>query len=112
MYLSPEIVMATMKYVASSAAAGGGIVFDYITPFSELGFFRRLRLRLISYVLAAIGEPWRASFDPHVLAQELKTIGFTHIVDMGPEDVNTRYFQMRMDTLGVGGPVHLMSARR
>lgn len=110
MYLTPEIVMATMKYVASSTAGGGGIVFDYVTPFSQQSFFRRLRLRLLSYLLAP-GEPWRGFFDPHVLTRELKTIGFIHVVDMGPDDMNTRYFHNRMDKLGVGGPVHLMSAR-
>ena len=110
MYLTPEIVMATMKWVASSTTGGGGIVFDYITPFIRQSFFRRLRLRLLSYLLAP-GEPWRAFFDPHVLTRELKTIGFTHVVDRGPDDVNTRYFHKRADKLGVGGPVHLMSAR-
>jgi methyltransferase (TIGR00027 family) len=111
MYLTPEIVMATMKYVASSTAGGGGIVFDYITPFSQESFVRRLRLRLLSYLMAAIGEPWRAFFETGVFTGDLKAVGFTHVVDMGPDDINAGYFHNRMDKLGVRSPVHFMSAR-
>lgn len=111
MYLPPEIVMATMKYIASSTTGGGGIVFDYITLSSQQNFLRRLRLRLLTYWVAAVGEPWRSFFDPDDLTRELKTMGFTHVADMGPEDVNTRYFHQRADNLVAAGPVYLMSAR-
>lgn len=111
MYLTPAIIMATMKYVVSSTAGGGGIVFDYLTSFSKQGIVRRLRLRLLTSWLAVVGEPWRSSFEPPVLISELKTMGFAHVTDMGPEDINKRYFHKRTDTMGVGGPVHLMCAR-
>jgi methyltransferase (TIGR00027 family) len=113
MYLTPEIVMATLKQVAPSTTGGGGIVFDYLTPFSQESFSRRLQLQIASFVsnLLAPGEPWLAFFDANVLAQALKAIGFTHVVDMGADDINTRYFHNRMDKLGVRSPVHLVSAR-
>jgi len=113
MYLTPELVMATLKDVASSTKGGGGIVFDFLTPFSQECFSRRLQLYIASSLsnLLAPGEPWRAFFDANALTQELKAIGFTHVVDMRPDDINTRYFKNRTDKLGVQSPVHLMSAR-
>ena len=88
-------------------------MFDYLTPFSQERFSRRLQLHIVSFVsnLLSPGEPWQGFFDANALAQALKTIGFTHVVDMGADDINTRYFHNRTDKLGVRSPVHLMSAR-
>jgi methyltransferase (TIGR00027 family) len=111
MYLTPEIVMATMKFVVSSSAGGGGIVFDYITPFATQRFSMRLRLRLLALRLAAAGEPWKSFFDPDGLRGQLEQIGFTHVTDMGPDSINARYYGGRTDMLGVAGPLHLMHGR-
>jgi methyltransferase (TIGR00027 family) len=111
MYLKPETVMATMQYVASSSAIGSSIVFDFITPISRERLFRRLHLRALTYLLAAIGEPWHSFFDPLTLRDKLKTMGFTQVDGMGPDDINTRYFHQRTDKLKVGGLGHVMLAR-
>lgn len=111
MYLTPEVVMATMTFIASATRGGGGIVFDYMTPMSREGIFRRLRLRLLTCWLAAVGEPWRSFFDADVLTRELKEIGFANIADMGSEDINIRYFPNRADKLKVSGPGHWMCAQ-
>lgn len=111
MYLRPEVVIATLKEVAALANGGGGIVFDYVTPFAGQSLARQVRLRLLTAWLAAVGEPWRSYFDPDLLTQELGAIGFAEVADMGPEQINARYFRDRADRLGVGGPMHLMCAR-
>ena len=111
MYLTPDVVMGMMKFVLAASNGGGGIVFDYITPLAKQSLARRLRLKLLMRWLATVGEPWRSFFDAEVLTGELKALGFTHVEDLGPEDVNRRYFAGREDGFEVGGPVHLMYVR-
>jgi hypothetical protein len=38
-------------------------------------------------------------------------MGFGEIEDLGPEDVNARYFRGRSDGLKVSGFAHIMNAR-
>jgi methyltransferase (TIGR00027 family) len=110
MYLTQETVMETMKSIASCTPAGSEVMFDYVIPLSSLGFFHRLVFRLITSRMANVGEPWRTFFDPHSLVTDLKAIGFTQVRDIGPEEINTRFFNNRSDRLTVGSAGHLMRA--
>ncbi|NEX62212.1 class I SAM-dependent methyltransferase [Noviherbaspirillum galbum] len=111
MYLAPETVMSTLRYVRSRCVGGGGIVFDYMTPFSGQSLIRRVRLLLLASRLKAIGEPWIGFFEPPAVKNELRSMGFSVVQDLEPEDINMRYFSSRKDGLRVAGPVHLMSAQ-
>jgi methyltransferase (TIGR00027 family) len=109
-YLTHETVMETMKSIASCTPSGSGIVFDYVSPPSSLGFFHRLVFRALTARMAVVGEPWRTFFDPHSLGNDLKTIGFTQVAGIGPEEINARFFNNRSDRLMVGSIGHLMKA--
>jgi len=111
MYLNRTTVMDTLKYVASVTPSGSAIVFDYVVPLSSQGFLRRLVFRLLAMRMAMAGEPWQSSFDPHQLTIDLKAVGFTYVDDMGPEGINSRFFNNRDDRLMAGGFGHLMNAR-
>lgn len=111
MYLTSETIMATMKYIASSTPSGSGIVFDYVVPPSSQKFSRRLIFRLLSNKVRSFGEPWKTFYDPNSLIMDLKAIGFTQAEDMGPEEINARYFNARSDKLMVGNFGHLMKAQ-
>ncbi len=112
MYLTPDAVMATLKFVADTACAGGGIVFDYIAPDTSKSLLRRLRLRALRTWVSMVGEPWRAVFDPHTLSAALTELGFGEITDMGSQEINHRYFSEPAQGLAVRGPAHLLCARK
>ena len=103
--------MKTLEYIASSTPPGSGIVFDYIIPPSLLNFLQRLDFHLVARKVASIGEPLVNCLDPNALKMDLKTIGFTQAQDIGPEEINARFFKDRVDKLMVGHSVYLMKAQ-
>ena len=109
MYLSRAAVMTTMKYVASLPSSG--IVFDYLVSPASLNFVHRLALRAVAQRVSALGEPWQLYFDPESLLSELKMIGFTHVEDIGPEEINSRFFNQRTDRLKVAPLGRMMTAQ-
>jgi len=111
MYLIRESVMATMEQISSSTLSGSQIVFDYVVPPSSQNFSRRLIFRLLSNKVGKAGESWKSFFDPDQLVVDLKSIGFTQAVDIGPGKINALYFKDREDKLMVGNFGHLMKAQ-
>jgi len=109
-YLTTEAVMATLRFAASTPA-GSGIVFDYMISPSLLAPAQRARFDGLARRVGSAGEPWQASFDPEVLTRDLRTIGFRRVEDIGPEEINSRYFKDRKDQLRVGSLSHLMNAQ-
>jgi methyltransferase (TIGR00027 family) len=110
MYLSRETVMDTMKSIALFVPSGSEIVFDYVVAPSSLSFFARLALGILTDRMAQEGEPWRGFFEPDSLANDLRAICFEHIEDIGPEEINKRFFDNRPDSLRVGGFGRLIKA--
>ncbi len=111
MYLTREAVTATLGYIAS-LPRGSGVVFDYAVPPASLSLVRRLVVRGVMQAVAAAGEPWRTFFDPAALAAELTALGFVELEELGPEELNARFFRGRSDGLCVGRFGRLMCARR
>jgi methyltransferase (TIGR00027 family) len=109
-YLTTEAVMATLRFVAS-AQKESGIVFNYMISPSLLTSAQRAAFEEISQWVASAGEPWRTFFDPGVLVEELRAMGFSRVANNGPEEINARYFANRKDGLRVGSLSHLMVAR-
>ena len=58
-----------------------------------------------------MGEPWLTAFDPLLLAQELRRMGFRHVEHFGPAEATRRYLRDRSDGLSFGTIGHLMKAR-
>jgi methyltransferase (TIGR00027 family) len=109
-YLTPEAVMATLRFLAS-APVESGVVFDYMISPSLLNPAQRSRFDALAQRVASAGEPWQAFFDPELLTSELRAMGFGTVEDKGPEEINARYFKNRKDGLRVGSLSHLMNAR-
>jgi methyltransferase (TIGR00027 family) len=108
MYLDPQAALATMKQLGA-APAGSQFVFDYVPARS--GSLRHAVMRFVlSRVAASFGEPWKSSFEPGLLASQLREFGFAQTQDLGPQEMNARYFAERSDGLRVLGG-RLMSAR-
>ncbi len=109
-YLEPETVLATLDAVAPFTAGGGGIVFDYSVPAASLSPERRRAFAILSARVAAAGEPFRSAFEPSALRATLERIGFRTIDDLGPDELNARYFVDRADGLAIMGGAHLVTA--
>lgn len=110
MYLARETVIGTFRFVAS-CAPGGGVAFDYGVPRESLSWMERLAHDALARRVESSGEPFVTFFTPEELRADLENIGFHAIQDMGPEELNARYFQGRADGLRVRGRLgRLMSA--
>jgi methyltransferase (TIGR00027 family) len=109
-YLTTEAVMTTLRFIALSAAESG-VVFDYMISPSLLSSAQRARFDAFARRVASAGEPMQAFFEPEVLMRDLRAMGFGHVEDNGPEEINERYFKNRNDGLRVGSLSHLMVAR-
>jgi methyltransferase (TIGR00027 family) len=108
-YLTGEAVASTLKFIAN-LKPGSGVVFDYVISPSLLNPQQLSAFDELSKRVAMAGEPWQTFFDPSSLAAELKAFGFDEVVDLGPDEINARYFVGRNDNLSVRGFGHLMKA--
>ncbi len=109
-YLSREVVFETFRWLHSISPANG-IVFDYALPRHSLNWLNRITFDALAKKVTLAGEPFQGFFDPAELADELRSIGFRHVEDLGPDEINSRYFQGRRDGLKVRGALaHLASA--
>ena len=109
-YLTETAFADTAGFIAAMPA-GTGLVFDYALARSSLSFVERLALDALSAAVARAGEPFQLFFEPRVLANQLRQMGFQHLEDLSIDEINPRYFRDRADgfhlTRSLG---HLMSA--
>jgi O-methyltransferase involved in polyketide biosynthesis len=110
-YLTRDAVRGTLKFVAS-LPSGTEIVFDYAAPPSTLNESERARHEERARQVAKLGEPWISYFEPPALAGELRSVGFTRVEDLGPDQMNARYFAGRSDGLRLAGVGRLAKASR
>ncbi len=108
-YLTGEAIASTLKFIAS-LKTGSGVVFDYVISPSLLNPQQRSAFDDLSKRVAMAGEPWQTFFDPSSLAADLYAFGFAEAIDMGPDEINARYFAGRNDNLNVRGFGHIMKA--
>lgn len=111
MYLSREAIQETLRFVAQSTVSRSGIVFDYVTMPPRWRLLSRWVMRILLRRLAAAGEPWQTFYDPLQLHGELTRVGFATVRDLGPREINSRYFENAGARLRVGGSGRLVLAR-
>lgn len=111
MYLARDTVMQTLAFIAA-LPVGSGVVFDYGVDPATLGPMERYVLNRFAERVAAAGEPWITGFDPAILSEELRRLGFTTVEDLGQNEINAKYFSGREDGLGVGSLGRIVSASR
>jgi len=97
-YLSEQAFEDTLSFIAALPKPSG-VVFDYGVARSALNWRERFMLDALAARVAAAGEPFRLFFEPEHLAAKLKEMGFSHIEDLGADEINRRYFSGRTDGL-------------
>jgi methyltransferase (TIGR00027 family) len=110
MYLSLDAIEGTLRFVAS-LPSGSGIVFDYMIAPSLLSPTARRVLDGLAQRVSSAGEPFQTFFEPLLLEQTLREMGFTQILDMSPEQLDERYCRGRTDGLRVGKLARVMHAQ-
>ena len=109
-YLTMEAVMAILGSIAM-VPEGSEIVFDYMIRPSLLNSDQQSFFQAFSQKVASVGESWQTFFDPEVLKQDLRAMGYGYVEDSRPEEIDALYFKNRKDGLRVWKLTHLMNAR-
>lgn len=99
-YLESATVIETLETLAS-LSAGVEAVFDYGPPPQSLTGLLRAAYEMRAAKVAEIGEPWLSGFEPRNLIDAVAQLGFDRIEDLGPAELNARYFDGREDGLRV-----------
>ena len=90
---------------------GGGVVFDYSIPPDSLDPIARAAFEQVAARVRAAGEPFRGFFEPLQLLAALEAMGYSQVTDLGPDQLNARYFAGRADGLRVGSLGHVVTCR-
>jgi methyltransferase (TIGR00027 family) len=109
-YLTREAVFATLRAISRVGAEGSSVVFDYM----DLDAFdvqrASKRMRVMQAIASQAGEPMQAGFVPRELPRELQMLGFSLREDLGPAEIEERYFRGRKDGYHAIEHVHLAAA--
>ncbi len=98
-YLTRDAIFNTLKLVASIAAPGREIVFDYLIPKEFIAPANLPSVEALDRFVALRGEPFISAFDPNTFPQDVCALGFEVIEHMSPEQILEKYFSGRNDNL-------------
>jgi len=110
LYLTYDAIFETLRFVAS-LPKGSAITFDYGLQRSLLNPIELAVNEYFSQSIAEQGEPWLSFFEPDRIRDDVRKLGYADVEDIGPDELNARYFARRKDGLRTGGGVRLMCAR-
>ena len=108
-YLRREAIFRVLRTIAS-LAVGTRIIFSYSLSPELLGVEARRVQDFIMQLTAVRGEPLISFFDPALLVQEVRALGFSEVWNFGPEEAHRRYYAQRSDGLRPPDYVQLMGA--
>ena len=88
------------------------MIFDYAQPPEAFPWLQRIFYRKVLDRLAEIGEPWKSFMQPEPLREQLMSLGFSSVEDLGGDEINERYLANRSDGLKARGIGRIAIARR
>lgn len=110
-FLTREANLASMQAIASDAAPGSEVVFDYL----DLDAFSADRaaeaIQRIRVERSTSDEPWVSGFDSKLLRADLAAVGLELVEDLSPVEAQARYCADRTDGLRMTPHVHLARGR-
>ena len=98
-YLSADAIFNVLRDLASFAARGSEIVFDYLIPTYLWDPKERQALKSILRIIERRGEPMKSFFDPDVFSDEVSHLGYHIFENISPAELNQKYFSDRSDGL-------------
>jgi methyltransferase (TIGR00027 family) len=96
-YLARDVVLDTLRSIASIAAPGSIIVFDYLDLDAFVPEKATPRMQQMQRMAVLLGEPLKSGFDPNSISTELERIGLRPEENLDPVAIEARYFQNRTD---------------
>lgn len=98
-YLSEEAVFSVLGDLASFAARGSEIVFDYAIPISMWALEDRQALLRALRLVESSGEIFKSFFEPDSFTKNLTSLGYRVLDNISPGQMNKKYFSEREDGL-------------
>jgi methyltransferase (TIGR00027 family) len=90
-YLTEEAIWSTLSFIGG-LPNGAHVVFDYSDPPDSLEpEMRQFHDQRAEHV-KALGETWLSYFEADKLHAKLRSLGFSDIEDLGPQQIRSRYF--------------------
>ena len=105
-YLAHAVVLATLGAIAGLSAPGSQVVFDYMDADAFDLQKAGSRVRLMQGIAQTVGEPMQTGFDPRSLGGELEGCRLRLAENLGPAEIEARYFQGRTDAYHAFEHVH------
>jgi methyltransferase (TIGR00027 family) len=90
-YLTQTAFHNTLGFIASLPPSSG-VVFDYAIERALLTTHQQEMFDALAARVARAGEPFQLFFKPAELAEQLTSLGFQRIQDLGVRELNARYF--------------------
>jgi hypothetical protein len=103
--------MKTLQFIVTQRAPVS-VIFDYAQPPEAFGLLQRIFYRRVLDRLEQIGEPWKSFMSPESLREDLLSLGFTSVEDLGGDEINSRYLANRTDGLQSRNVGRIAIARR
>jgi methyltransferase (TIGR00027 family) len=107
-YLELPVFEETVRNIAELSANGNLLVFDYpdrVTPGE-----RHVRILRLAEITALLGEEMKEGYPYSLLNDALENHRFTVERHMTPADIQSTYFENRIDNVRAFENVHLISA--
>ena len=98
-YLSEDAVFNVLRDLASFAARGSEIVFDYSIPTYMWTLEERQALGRIMRIIGRRGEPVKSFFEPDAFSDKVSRLGYHIFENISPAELNKKYFLDRSDGL-------------
>jgi methyltransferase (TIGR00027 family) len=108
-YLTESAFLETVGFIARMPQ-GSGVVFDYGLSRDKLSPMEEMMSDRLAARVAHAGEAFKLFFDPVELEAILMRTGFSHIEDLGREELNARYFANRTDGFQLMGRGRIVNA--
>ncbi|MDJ0866042.1 MAG: SAM-dependent methyltransferase [Myxococcota bacterium] len=98
-YLTGDAVFGVLQAVASVAAPGSELVFDYAVPEQLLDDADRPTAERLRRFTERRGEPLVSAFEPQLLCERVGKLGYRVLENLAPAEQQRRYFAGRSDGL-------------
>lgn len=95
-----RLCTTTLLHVRCARAT---IAFDYRLDEEQLHPVERVMMQFTANMMAAGGEPWCSSCTRQCMVELMDGAGFDVEEDLGPAELNARYFSGRRDGLQIAG---------
>jgi methyltransferase (TIGR00027 family) len=109
-YLEQAAMLATFRTLARLGAPGSIVVFDHLDDAAFDDARATPRMRLTRELVARVGEPMKTGLAPAEMASALRACGWEPIEQLGPSEIQARWFDARADGYRARDHFHIVSA--